>query len=135
MEEECKKNPKICGDIWHNQGVCFAGMFLYEEAKECFLTAYKYHRNMESVYHALAACSYLLDEEGAAAIRQQYDISEVTYTELTKKWQETLENEEMAAFHEQMAGFFENDWHTLLTQSEFLQLIDDWKKEYQKNCR
>ena len=135
MEEECKKNPLICGNIWHNQGVCFAGLFLFEEAKECFLTAYKYHRNIESVYEALSACWYLADEEAGVRIREQYGVSDSTYAQLSKQWQEAFESKEILGFNEQLEELFENDWETLVEHREFGQLLADWKKEYQKNCR
>lgn len=135
MEEVCRKNSEVCGNIWHNQGVCFAGLFLYNEAKECFLTAYKYHRNIESVYQALAACRYLKDEEAELSIRNQYGISDSTYVELTKQWQEALESKEILEFNEQLEELFENDWQTLLEQQELLPLLADWQREYQKNCR
>ena len=32
MEEECKKNPIMCGNIWHNLGTIYARMFLFKEA-------------------------------------------------------------------------------------------------------
>ena len=135
MEEACKSNPEVCGNIWHNQGVCFAGLFLFEEARECFLTAYRYHRNMEFVYAALAACRYLNDTETEISIRKQYDISDSTYMEITKQWQEALESKDILEFNEQLEVFFENDRNMLLEQPEFIQLLSDWKKGYQKNCR
>lgn len=135
MEEACKSNPEVCGNIWHNQGVCFAGLFLFEEARECFLTAYRYHRNMEFVYEALKACRYLNDTETEISIRKQYDISDSTYMEITKQWQEALESKDILEFNERLEEFFENDQNMLLEQPEFIQLLSDWKKEYQKNCR
>jgi len=63
MEEECKQNPVMCGNIWHNQGVVFSRLFLFREAKECFEKAYQYHMNMESVYEAMAACCFVGEEE------------------------------------------------------------------------
>jgi len=89
MEEDCRKNPILCGNVWHNQGVIFARFFHYKEAKECFETAYKHHMNPESIRAAKAASECL----------------EAAEDELF------LEDEE-------------KDIHTLL---------EEWKREYQRN--
>ena len=133
QEEECKSKPEICGNIWHNQGVCFAKLFLFEEAKECFLTAYKYHRKMESVYQALMVCVYL-GEEGKQ-IKEQYGVSDSTYTELFEKWKEILKSDEVLEFNEQLEVFLENNGQSLLENQRLLQLLTDWQTEYKKNCR
>ena len=33
MEEECRQNPIMCGNVWHNQGLLFTRFFLFKEAK------------------------------------------------------------------------------------------------------
>ena len=52
MEEECKKNPVLEGNIRHNLGTACAGLFLFDEAAANFLNAYRLNQNRES----LAAC-------------------------------------------------------------------------------
>ena len=135
MEEECRRNLEECGNIWHNQGVCFAGLFLFEEARECFLTAYKYHRKIESVYEALAACISLGDEETGKQLQVQYGISDSTYAELSKHWQEALESQDVLEFHEQLEELFKNDWQEIIENPGFEQLLADLKSGYQKNGR
>ena len=75
MEEECKKNPVVCGNIWHNQGTVFARLFLFREAKECFEKAYQYHMNLESIYEAMAACRYLGEDEELRKLAVKYGLS------------------------------------------------------------
>lgn len=41
--------PKFYGDVWHNMGVANAGLFLFDEAKDCFDIAYKLNHNEESL--------------------------------------------------------------------------------------
>lgn len=99
MEEDCRKNPVMCGNIWHNQGVIFTRFFLYKEAKKCFETAYKHHMNLESIRAAKAAGELLEDT---------------------------------------MAGEFLEDEEALLTwekPSDIYTQLDEWKREYQRNCK
>ena len=91
MEEECRKNPVLCGNIWHNQGVIFTRFFLYKEAKECFETAYKHHMNPESIRAAKAVSECL----------------------------ETADN-----------GMYLED-----VEKDIHKLLEEWKREYQKNCK
>lgn len=96
MEEDCRKNPIMCGNIWHNQGVIFTRFFLYKEAKECFEMAYKYHMNPESIRAAKAAG-------------------------------ELLEDAADGKFLEEVEALEERD--------TLQQVVEEWKREYQKNCK
>jgi tetratricopeptide (TPR) repeat protein len=49
--------------IWHNKGVAFAGMMLYEEAAECFLRAYELDGGEDSRIDYLTAMHMYLPEE------------------------------------------------------------------------
>lgn len=42
-------SSELEGDIWHNLGVAHAGLFLFPEAAECFLKAYKKNMRRESL--------------------------------------------------------------------------------------
>ena len=94
MTEECRKNPVMCGNIWHNQGVIFMRFFLYKEAIECFEIAYKHHMNVESV-RAAKTVGQLLENKERIAL-EELEVSEE---------KETL-----------------------------VQMLEEWKKEYQRNC-
>jgi len=49
--------------IWHNKGVAYAGMMLYDRAAECFLRAYELDGSEESSTDYLAAMRMQLSEE------------------------------------------------------------------------
>lgn len=42
-------DPKLMGDILHNLGSAYAGLFLYQEAAECFQKAYEKNGRQESL--------------------------------------------------------------------------------------
>ncbi len=139
MEEECKKNPVVCGNIWHNQGTVFARLFLFREAKECFETAYRYHMNLESIYEAMAACSYLGDDEALAGLAKKYGIPETEVAELTGRWTNISRSETIVHMEEEIDAIFagESDFLSEVSLDEnaaLMQMLRDWKTEYQKNC-
>ena len=135
MEEECKKNPVLCGNIWHNQGVAFARLFLFEEAKECFLTAYKYHSNLMSIHAALATCLYLEDEEERKLLAERYGVSESKAQEICEEWKAVQESQEVLDFETQLGRIFDGADVTLEKNPELKELLLGWQKEYQKNSR
>lgn len=139
MEEECKKNPVVCGNIWHNQGTVFARLFLFREAKECFETAYRYHMNLESIYEAMAACRYLGDDEALAGLAKKYGIPETEVAELTGRWANISRSETIVHMEEEIDAIFagERDFLSEVSLDEnaaLMQMLRDWKTEYQKNC-
>ena len=135
MEEECRKNPIMCGNIWHNQGTVFARLFLFKEAKECFETAYKYHMNPESIYEAMAACRYLGDDAALMDLAGKYGIDEQEMAALSEKWTKMEQSQQLADTEEQIDAIFAKETESLEQNPALTQLLLEWKKEYQKNCR
>jgi len=136
MEEECKKNPIVCGNIWHNQGTVFARLFLFWEAKECFEKAYQYHMNLESVYEALAACRYLGEDEMLMNLARKYSITEQEVAELSERWTHISRSDAIVRVEEEIdAVFADLQEDSLEENTALMQMLCDWKAEYQKNCR
>ena len=140
MEEECKKNPVICGNIWHNQGAVFARLFMFREARECFEKAYSYHMNLESVYEAMAACRYLGEDDELHKLAAKYGVSEQEVAELAEHWTAISRSDAIAHVEEEIDAIFveESDFlreASLEENKALMQMLHDWKAEYQKNCR
>lgn len=135
MEEECRKNPVVCGNIWHNQGTVFARLFLFKEAKECFETAYKFHMNIESIYEAMAACKYLNDEIELMELARKYGIDEQEVVVLSEDWTKISRCEQIVDIEHQIDAFFTGEEESFEPNPALIQLLQEWKAEYQKNCR
>lgn len=135
MEEECRKNPIVCGNVWHNQGTVFARLFLFKAAKECFETAYKYHMNIESIYEAMAACRYLGEEAEIMVLAEKYGIDEQEVCTLSENWEKSCRCEEIVDIERQIDAFFAEEADTFEPEPALMQLLQEWKTEYQKNCR
>ena len=132
MEEECRQNPVMCGKVWHNQGTVFARLFLFREARECFEKAYQYHMNLESIYEAMAAC-HLLEEEGEVLqLAKKYGIDKQEVIKLQESW----ENKKTCVkVEEELQAIEELFVDTAEENTAFMQLLRQWKAEYQKHCR
>lgn len=134
MEDECKKNPVICGNIWHNQGTAFARLFLFKEAKECFLKAYEMNGNMESIFEAMAACRYMGADEELEKLAAKYGIGETELTNLREKWTMISRCGQVADFEIKLEELFKREYDTLEQNTALMQILLEWKNEYQKNC-
>ena len=134
MEEECKKNPVICGNIWHNQGTAFARLFLFKEAKECFLKAYTMNGNMESIFEAMAACRYMGADKELEDLAVKYGIGETELVKLRDNWTTISRSRPVADFELQLEELFKKKFDTLEQNEALMQILQDWKNEYQKNC-
>jgi len=140
MEEACRQNPVMCGNIWHNQGTVFARLFLFEEAKECFEKAYQYHMNLESIYGALAACNFLGDEHELMRTAKKYGIDKQEVVKLQEDWSNSrccTKVEEVVA---EIEALFGEDTDLLQDTSPeeniaLMQVLRQWREDYQKNCR
>lgn len=117
MEEECQKNPFICGSVWHNQGTAYARLFLFKEAKECFETAYQYHMNMESIYEAMLACWCMCDEAGLRKLMKKYNMDKQGLARLEAYWMENMSCRELDV--------------PIEDEEAVMQMLKEWKREYQ----
>lgn len=140
MEEECRKNPVVCGNIWHNMGTVYARLFLFEAARECFERAYQYNANLESIYEAMATCIYFEDHVEWRHLAKKYGIDAADAAELSEKYARMKQTEEVLEAESKIEELFQNE--PGLTQEQAMeenvalkQVLQTWKQEYQKNCR
>ncbi len=124
MEEECKKNPIAWGNILHNQGIAFARLFFFKEAKECFLQAYQQNLNIESVYAAMAACYFQKEEEEIQSLAVSYGVDSEKIEALKESWASINESQQMQEFYARIDG----------SSSSLQEILQEYKLEYQKNC-
>lgn len=139
MEEECKANPVVCGNIWHNQGTVFARLFLFREAKECFEKAYQYNMNPESVYGAMAACHFLGEQEEPVKLSGKYGIDEQEVVQLGERLENISKSDEILRMEQEIDTIFAEETISeesgLEENAALMQVLLKWKAEYQKNCR
>ena len=77
-EEADAQEPWLLGDIWHNLGVAYTGLFLFEEAEASFRQAYKLNGRQESLQAAEDAVK-LASEDVQADMEKQEEPDWDTY--------------------------------------------------------
>lgn len=140
MEEDCRENPVMCGSIWHNQGTVFARLFLFREAKECFEKAYQYHMNLESIYEAMAACSFLGEDSELMRIAKKYGIDKEEVVKLQESWTNRNDSAKVEEVTAEIDALFSEETDLLQDtpleeNATLMQLLRQWKADYRKNCR
>lgn len=67
--EAGEQSKELLGNIWHNLGIAYARMFLFQEAIHCFDKAYVLNGNLESKKEGLMAQQCLRGETGTVEIK------------------------------------------------------------------
>jgi len=61
--DDVKSYPKeYIGEIYNNLGCAYVGMFMYKEAYDCFVTAFRYSNNEKCRLHAIRCEAYINSE-------------------------------------------------------------------------
>ncbi len=114
QSEERRKEPETeIGNVWHNLGCAYAGLFLFAEAEECFFTAASKNQS-EYTVQLLELCRAYR----RASLSFSGDKKDPAYLQLIHDAKEYLRQQDMDGFYQ-----------TLLTR------INDYKKEYRKNSQ
>ena len=129
MEEENKKQPELSGNIWHNLGTAYARLFLFQDAAECFLSAYSRNQNRESLLAAMAAFRCGKDIDGLEKVQKAYGISMEEFHEVTDGWAKISRGADITEFEQQIDALFEIDFDSGRQKQQILNLIENWKSE------
>lgn len=135
MEADCKSQPVLCGNIWHNMGTAFARLFLFHEAAECFLEAYTRNQNHESLVACMAAYKCGGEPEQMDVIADKYGIAAEEREEISNYWKQISRGEAILAFEQEVDELFAENGDAPEENVRLMELIRNWKKEYNRNGR
>lgn len=130
LEMEEQQNEVLTGNVWHNLGKAYAGLFLFQEAAVCLHRAYELNQNKESLRECLYACRCMRDEKNFRMIAQKEGLSEEECLTISRELTGFSQMDDIKVFEEQVRELFEMN-----QQTEIYQLVDDWKDTYRKKCR
>ena len=137
MEEAKSENPLLIGNIWHNLGVAYARLFLFEEAARCFKNAYEHNGRKESMRECLFAYRCMRDENGFLEMGQEFGLDSESLQALREEVSAASRNENTQAFEdnlEQIAhlnnSMNREDYRTAITD-----IILQWKEDYRRDCK
>lgn len=112
--EDRKKEPEFeIGNVWHNLGCAYAGLFLFAEAEECFFTAAAKNQSLES-----AEMLRLCREARAGHFPEAFTEADPEYEKALTRAKERLSEKDTEGFYEELG-----------------KLIYSYKKEYRRNSQ
>lgn len=94
-KEDCKKQPALAGNVRHNLGVAYAKLFLFAEAADCFLLAYRENGNPESLAECVAACRMAHDLGRLKKYREAYRIPDAEWSRAARLAEEHGKEDDM----------------------------------------
>ena len=124
-------SKELIGNVYHNMGTAYAGMFLYKQAAEYFHKAYEMNSNAKSLREELFALR-LFDKTLMKKRADAYGISEAVLNgyeeELKRIEEETAESETslkiQKCYKEYRSSADEVD------RQELLDMMEQWKQTY-----
>ncbi|MCR4782013.1 MAG: hypothetical protein K5851_04615 [Lachnospiraceae bacterium] len=128
---EDRKNLKLSvvneGDVFYNLGVCYSRMFFFEEAKECFNSAYEKNRRTESI-KALLHCVLLMNDENAfKAVVDRYLVPPDLVEVVKDEFNNSINSSSVESFKAKVEKAYSQDPKSLAA------LVGIWESEYEKN--
>ena len=126
-ENRGKMTDALRGAILHNKGVVYARMFLFPEAAECFLAAYRESENEESRKACIYALNYV-DAAAQADISGDLHLNLEAMREASDKFQHISRNP--ANFRERKEAEAVSDAGGHVSQAKRGELLGRWKNEY-----
>ena len=130
LKDTKEQSQTLVGNVWHNLGKAYAGLFMFQDAAACFKNAYEHNRNQESLWECLYACRLLNDEKTFQDMAAWGGMSEKELLWVDKELTGKRRMEDIEQFEEQVEELF-----VMGNRQKLCQVIDDWKDAYRKNCR
>ena len=122
-----EKNSLLVGNVWHNLGTAYAGLFLFKEAAECYRQAYTYNENVKSRNARLCALRCLGDEKGFLNAAVEYGF-------LTEEIMELDYNISMVGKEEiERFSYMMDEMASMGNDKEIRGLVESWTAEYRKS--
>ena len=133
MQGEYKHQTVLCGDMWHNLGVAYARLFLFEESVNCFFEAYKWNQNYHSLEQAMAACHCGKMTGKLEELKHSFGITDEEVERLLDEWSQVSRREKITSFEESIDTLFEQNYGPLAEDTRISGILDNWKATYRKN--
>ena len=130
LADQEAENPILVGNVWHNMGKAYTGLFRFREAADCYRKAYGLNENPESLRECLYAYRCLHDDDGFKNTAAECGMTAEEATEAAHRLSELSRTEEIRQFEEQVDGLFADG-----QEDEIAGMLAEWKDTYRKNCR
>ena len=135
MEEECKKNPVLEGNIRHNLGTACAELFLFDEAAANFLNAYRLNQNRESLAACMAACRLAKKTDILKKYKEEFHVSDEAFKSMSDQWNSVLKSEDILKKQSEAERLIKDAQGQLEENKPLMHQIRKWSDAYKKSCR
>ena len=135
MEEECKKNPVLEGNIRHNLGTACAELFLFDEAAANFLNAYRLNQNRESLAACMAACRLAKKTDILKKYKEEFHVSDEAFKSMSDQWNSVLKSEDILKKQREAEHLIKDAQGQLEENKPLMEQIRKWSEAYKKSCR
>lgn len=125
------------GNVWHNLGTVYTKLFFWQEACNCYQRAYELNQNRESLKEWLMTYRCMRDEVGFLAVAQENLLEEEYLDSLREEVTQASRDEKVQEFEKELRELFylKKSGQESAFETNFLNLITEWKKEYRRICR
>lgn len=132
MKDSQGQTPELLGDIWHNLGIAYARMFLFDEAVNCFERAYSLNQNPESSKARLFCYKCMEREIDYMKVAKEYGLDDEERTALDNEFAAGNQQIEVEKLRQQLEDIRAggSDWQEY--RSLVQTLIFQWKEQYRK---
>lgn len=137
MDEAALENPVLIGNIWHNLGVAYARLFLFEEAVKCFRNAYEKNEKKESLKECLYCFRCMRDDMSFIKVALENKLSDEEMQAIRDEVSLASRNENTKVFEERLEQIAQlNDYKSKAEYTEAItEIILNWKDDYRRICK
>lgn len=138
------ENAVTVGNVWHNMGTAYARLFLFQEASNCYLNAYKKNERHESLIECLRAlfCCQAYEKGSSVTIQirdiaAEYQVDEEQLMQIQKELSDFACGQDSEEFQEKLKELDKLNvtGDKQIYQEEIHKLIYMWKEEYRRISR
>lgn len=130
LNRKDEPNEILIGNVWHNLGCAYAGLFLFREAATCYKRAYVLNENPESMRECLYTYRCMHDEQGFRETAKELGVEEEMLLDIGRTLKETSRMEDICQFEQHL-----EELAAMEKKQEIGGILAEWKDTYRKNCR
>lgn len=124
----------LIGNIWHNLGTAYAHLFVFQEAANCYETAFQHNYEEESLKECLLCYGIMNEEAKFFQIIEEYEVSEALLDSVRQAIYFAANSLQMQKEQGHLAELFDFSETDIKVKerAEVSSVISDWKEGYRK---
>lgn len=136
--DDAEEQPsEVLGNIWHNLGVAYSRMFLFEEAAACYEKAFQYNHNKDSMKARLFAYKCMQRDIDFMRAAHEYGLSDTDITAINNEIALRCSNESSEQLKNRLdeLGILKKQGQRKEYKKQIQEIIFARKEEYRRISR